>query len=544
MKSPPLVSYPNRRSSRRGQRGSGLGELLIGVLLIAVAVFVWMARPVSLVAVGGFVIWAFLRKRKDLFSTATSPFLLSASIGLAVLTIAYFVLQLAGPEEFEPDALYEFEMQLIGARLALKDATAFAIPVYVAIIVGLTTLELKFPATRALKSFLNVTGTLGKVGVGMTAVLSFSLFSALPAHRWQQSAHQYAISQSAGSMAEFKIRVREEWDAVGRYLAAEFLAQGFERLDETQHAALSDAFRELATHEASEKAQVVKLRVQCEAPDGDVLADQDRLRAYWLCLTRQQNSRAGTLGLRQLGTVHFSTSTADREAAASKLAARQADLIGPAPQASVEEVIAEQMKPLERVHAGIKRMPDSLQEWEAQRSSLLQQRETVAAQAAKVSQASARMETAEVALKKVLLRLVPQIAGMDGIVGAYAKTLQSKFSERALDWAIRQARAQGILVTGSRVVVEQAASAPATTGVVEVVTRQVEPWLFTRNDIQLARELVASEVKLRAAHAETASKTSSFDEVFRRMEETRILGRRGFQGGRAASRVRIVPRGR
>jgi hypothetical protein len=488
----------------------------LGILVLAlVGVCLWLTWPVWTILAASAGGWWLVRKREDWWGRATATILASTSFGVATICALLFVFN-AFKHTVEPRWVYELETTLVTLRIWIRQKTSLTLPSFVAVVTALVVLSYALPRLKAVSRFFTVRTWVSKTVVALVAATSFSFFSQVPLERFAVDAHERLLDEYRWSIDRYRVLLREEWNEVGRYLAAAYVEDHVDDLSSADQAIYHELFTQVADISEREFAKVDFSRQA--APQFDPL---------------------GALGIRRPSATTLAYRVAQR------FAARHYDTAMAKKTAETETVdawIARKVDAASRAAADIRKTPSTLEDWARYKEVAAAQERKCAEQEKATEVARVRADERVLALKKTFAEFVRRgVPGLDGLAGAYIEELAKKFSEHVAGEIIRGSAPESVKDSPQEIASEFARSPEIVR--LEVITRTLTidgsvlgGQRVTETLRQETLVIIQNEVKAEAAREVEAIKRD------RRLAERRAEVAR--EAARARARGRAVPRGR
>jgi len=209
--------------------------------LAAAALYAAYTFPAGLAALVSAAGWCWVRDRRNAWAQALGGLLLPAALGFGLASILMLAVNLWQPDPHATGAVQgirALEDAVVVLRIWAVGISSFGLPKVAAFLVLLVIIGLLLalgrarPRSRPLTSFAAGQQVLSNAVVLLTAASTFTLFSA-------QALAGQARRDHETSRERYHAALRQDWDAEGRYLAAETIDVTVSRLTEIQRRQLA-----------------------------------------------------------------------------------------------------------------------------------------------------------------------------------------------------------------------------------------------------------------------------------------------------------------
>lgn len=451
----------------------------LGLLLLAlIASFLWLTWPVWTILVATTGAWWLVREREDWWGRASASILASTSFGVGTVCVLLFGFN-AFKRTLEPRWLYDLESTLVTLRIWLRDKTSLSLPTFVILVTGLVVMSYVLPRLKPVSRFFAVKSWISKIVVALIAATSFSFFSQVPLEQFAVDAHERLAADYRWRIDRYRVLLRQEWNEVGRYLAATYLEENIADLAPTDQATYRELFSQIYQASRQEEAKMgpaysVDLRF-----DGILDPAGIRTRA----------SSVSTSVAQRFAARHYETAMGSQAAESG----------------SLESWITHKLGAMTATAAEIQRKPATVDDWVRYRALATAQERDYAEQEKAKERATVRANERVLALKKTFTEVVRQgVPAIDGLAGEYVKELAKKFSEYVADEVVRRS-ARDPTMESPRDVANEFGKSPETvrfgviTRAVTITSKVLEGGGATEVLRQETIEIIRNEAKLEAA---------------------------------------------
>jgi hypothetical protein len=212
-----------RSASTRQSTEDVIGGLVVLGAALTVA-FVMLAWPVGLVFLAVVAVWLVCRWIETVWTKAARDLLFPIMLGLGAFSFAQSICNIL-PHWISAARVWEAEHWAVESRAALHERMDWLdVPHTLIVLAVLLAATWFLPRLRLVTRFVRVVAVAAGILTTLTAATTFSLFSDEAVGRLAEDLH-------AGDVTRYQSAIRQEREAVGRYLASEAVNSASAGLD-------------------------------------------------------------------------------------------------------------------------------------------------------------------------------------------------------------------------------------------------------------------------------------------------------------------------